>query len=188
MIAACSRELRVLAIDPVTSGFGFAVMEGERNLIDWGVKEAVGHNKNQACLRLVCSLFDRYQPEMLVVEHTSLGKTRRCERVRDLIRNILSLAVERRIRTRAFSRPQIRDAFQTRDARTKHEIATVIAKLLPELGPRLPRLRQPWMSEDSRMAIFDAVALALTYYATRRSRETRDLLLGLGINSTNHGK
>jgi len=29
---------------------------------------------------------------------------------------------------------------------------------------RLPRLRKPWMSEDYRMSIFDAVALALTIF------------------------
>jgi hypothetical protein len=33
-----------------------------------------------------------------------------------------------------------------------------------ELGHRLPPKRKPWMSEDYRMGIFDAVALA---FATR---------------------
>jgi len=32
----------------------------------------------------------------------------------------------------------------------------------PELAPRLPRFRKPWMSEDYRMSIFDAVAFGLT--------------------------
>ena len=38
------------------------------------------------------------------------------------------------------------------------------SKRFPELAPRLPRSRKPWMSEDYRMSIFDAVALALTFF------------------------
>ena len=30
---------RIIAIDPTTKGFGFAVMEGPEDLIDWGIKE-----------------------------------------------------------------------------------------------------------------------------------------------------
>lgn len=43
----------------------------------------------------------------------------------------------------------------------KHDIAVAIADRFPELAPRLPRVRKPWMSEDYRMSIFDAVGLAL---------------------------
>ena len=46
----------------------------------------------------------------------------------------------------------------------KQEIAIAIAERFPELAPRLPRSRKPWMSEDYRMSIFDAVALALTFF------------------------
>ena len=42
---------------------------------------------------------------------------------------------------------------------TKHMLAEIIAKRFPEeLGSRLPPKRKPWMSEDFRMNIFDAVA------------------------------
>jgi hypothetical protein len=44
------------------------------------------------------------------------------------------------------------------------------SELLPELTARLPRVRKPWMSEDERMSIFDAAAMALTYFETRRRR------------------
>jgi len=30
---------------------------------------------------------------------------------------------------------------------------------------RLPRFRKPWMSEDYRMSIFDAVGFGLTFFA-----------------------
>jgi len=31
-------ERRVLAVDPLSRGVGFAVLEGNDNLIDWGIK------------------------------------------------------------------------------------------------------------------------------------------------------
>jgi len=38
------KVIRVLAIDPSTRGFGFAVLEGPSRLIDWGVKETRSKN------------------------------------------------------------------------------------------------------------------------------------------------
>jgi hypothetical protein len=47
---------------------------------------------------------------------------------------------------------------------TKHLLAEIMAKRFPaQLGLQLPPKRKPWMSEDSRMSIFDAVALALVF-------------------------
>jgi len=44
---------------------------------------------------------------------------------------------------------------------TKHALAEHLASRFPEeLGFRLPKKRRFWMSEDSRMDMFDAVALA----------------------------
>ena len=42
-------------------------------------------------------------------------------------------------------------------------IAETIAKHIPAFDRYLPPPRKPWMSEDPRMAVFDAVALALTF-------------------------
>jgi hypothetical protein len=41
-------------------------------------------------------------------------------------------------------------------------LAEILATRFPEeLAPRLPPKRKPWISEDYRMDIFDAVALAI---------------------------
>lgn len=180
MMHSSENELRVLAIDPTTNGFGFAVMESPSRLVDWGVKEAAG-DKNLICVQLVANLMARYQPDIVVVETPIGPKSRRCERVKELVRNILDLAVDRKIRTRAYSRAQVRAVFANDGSRTKHEIATAIAKRLPELSPRIPRFRQPWMSEDSRMAFFAAVALALTFYHSSTKRHSYSLS-ALGID------
>ena len=170
------KQKRILGIDPSTRGFGFAILEGPGSLIDWGVKHVRG-NKNERCLMLAEDLIERYQPDLVVVEDCADKHCRRAQRVRELIESILKLAKGRSIKTRSFSRQAMRAAFSQFGAVTKHQIATAIAKHFPELAARMPPFRKPWMSEDDRMSIFDAVALALTFFHftdKRRSSKVPD--------------
>src|SRR5262249_46637876 len=102
MSRAYTKEIRVLAIDPSTRGFGFAVLEGPNRLIDWGVKETKTDKKRRS-LKFVAELIDRYQPQMLVVEDYTRKGSRRCGRVRELINDISQLAVKRKVKVRSFS-------------------------------------------------------------------------------------
>lgn len=157
------KEKRVLAIDPTTKGFGYAVMEGPGRLIDWGVKGVKG-SKNAKSLELISGLIDQYQPDVIVVEDYSGRGSRRCKRIQELITRIIKLGSEKKVRIRNFSPLTVRKAFSESGAFTKHQIATAIAERLPELAPRLPPYRKCWMSEDYRMSIFDAVSFALTFF------------------------
>jgi RNase H-fold protein (predicted Holliday junction resolvase) len=58
-----NREIRVLAIDPSTRGFGYAVIEGRESLIDWGVKETKT-DKNRRSLELIADLIEQYEPHL----------------------------------------------------------------------------------------------------------------------------
>ena len=98
---------------------------------------------------------------MVVVEDYSETGSRRCIRVRELIDDISQLAVKRKVKLRSFSRLKVKQTFAESGATTKYEIAVAITKRFPELAPRLPRFRKPWMSEDYRMSIFDAVGFGL---------------------------
>jgi Holliday junction resolvasome RuvABC endonuclease subunit len=158
-----SRDIRILAIDPSTRRFGYAVLEGPSQLIDWGVKETKNDKKRRS-LKLIDELVNDYQPYAMVVEDYAGKGSRRCDRVTGLIDEIRELALKRKVKVKSFSRTEIKKAFAESGATTKQEIAIAIAKRFPELAPRLPRFRKPWMSEDYRMSIFDAVALALTFF------------------------
>ncbi len=162
MTLPSTREVRVLAVDPATRGFGFAVLEGPDRLIDWGVKETKVE-KNKRSLKLIADLIGIYQPKMLVIEDCTGTGSRRCARVQRLIEAISQQAFRKGIRVKRISRVEVKRAFSESGARNKYEIAVAIAKRFPELAPRLPRFRKPWMSEDYRMSIFDAVGLALTF-------------------------
>ena len=99
MNASLLEVKRVLAIDPTSKGFGFAVLEGPSALIDWGVKRASG-DRDVKSLEKAAELIERYQPEVLVVEHAAAKGSRRCPRVRQLIEDLIALALDRRLRTR----------------------------------------------------------------------------------------
>jgi hypothetical protein len=64
-------------------------------------------------------------------------------------------------------RTQVLGYFVERGATTKQKIAETIAKQVPALNLYVPPERKPWMSEDPRMGIFDAAALAWTYFHER---------------------
>jgi Holliday junction resolvasome RuvABC endonuclease subunit len=163
----------MLAIDPSTRGFGFAVLEGSSRLIDWGVKETKTDKKRRS-LTLISELIEQYEPSVLVLENHAGKGSRRCERVAGLIDETRELAEKRKVKVKNFSRAEVKQAFAESGAATKYEIATAIANRFPELAPRLPRFRKPWMSEDYRMSIFDAVALALTFFFKFKNKRDGD--------------
>jgi hypothetical protein len=86
-----------------------------------------------------------------------------------LIAEATALAAERRIKVRAVAVRDVRRAFATVGATNKAAVAATLVERFPELAPYLPRRRKPWMSEDERMAIFDATALSVTARNHRRT-------------------
>jgi hypothetical protein len=90
---------------------------------------------------------------VLLEDYAGKG-SRRCRRVAELIDEISKVVNKRKVKLRSLSRADIKQAFAVSGARTKYEIAVAIAKVFPELAPRLPRFRKPWISEDYRMGIF----------------------------------
>ena len=107
----------------------------------------------------------QYRPDVVVLEDHSAKSSRRSTRIRKLGQRIVALASSSGVRVKLFSREKVRRVFFDDGEGTKHALAEILAKRFPEeLGFRLPPKRQPWMSEDYRMDIFDAIALALIHH------------------------
>ena len=163
-----SKHPRILAIAPSTRGFGFAVLEGLDTLADWGVK-SVTTDKNARSIAKVEELISQYKPDLLVLEDFSTG--RRAPRIRRLGKRLITLARNQNIKVALFTKEQIREAFYQISSGAKQARAEFIAEKFPdEIGFRLPPKRKPWMSEDYRMGIFDAVALALLPRLVKKHR------------------
>ena len=152
---------RILAIAPSTRGFGYAVLEGHKSLVAWGVKSVKG-DKNAGSIEKVEKMLAHYNPQVIVLEDTAAEGSRRSPRIQALTKGLIAVAESRNIKVALFSKRQVRRVICGDDRGTKHALAEIIAGRFPEeLGFRLPPKRRAWMSEDSRMDIFDAVALAL---------------------------
>ena len=154
----------VLAVFPSTQGFGFVVFEGSRALVEWGVRHVKGKNKNVVAAAEVSALISEFKPDIFVTEDYAGDESHRRPRIRSLIRMMCRRAKARPIEVRQFSRGEIRVCFAPFGARTKHEIGQRIVVWFPELKPLLPKKRRAWMSENPRMAIYDAIALAMCHF------------------------
>lgn len=162
MIAEKYSQL-VLAIQPFTRGYAFALFEGPLSPIDWGVKEVRGGNRNARCLDAVEALMTRTRPEILVLEDYSGSFARRSRRIKRLQSLIANHAAGQSIDVRHYARESIRDCFKGVGAVSRHEIAKAIAAQIPAFETRLPPVRKLWEPEDPRMTLFDAVSLVLTH-------------------------
>ncbi len=155
---------RILAVDPCHKGFGYVIMDDSLSLLAWGIKCVNPANKNTECLSKIDDLIRVYRPEVFVLE--ALGEaSRRGRRIRHLLKRLLALTIRKRIKTRSFTRAEVKAVFAGDGAITKQDIAAGIARDFPELLSHMPRNRKCSDSEDYRMDIFDALALALTFLA-----------------------
>lgn len=158
------RHALALSIYVNTRGFAFVVFEGHLSPFDWGIREIRGPRKRKGCLTSITQIVDRYAPDVLVIQDTSEHGTKRARWITALNTSIAVLAKDRDIPAFAYSRDQVRDAFERNACPNKHSLAELIAKHIPAFERYVPPPRKPWMSEDRRMGLFDAAALGLVFF------------------------
>jgi len=110
------------------------------------------------------SVLDRYEPDILVLQDTSRNGTRRAHRVTKLNADIAELGEARGIPVFAYTRADVCNAFSYLGDVNEQIIAEAIAKHIPAFERYVPPPRKPWMSEDTRMGLFDAAVLGLVFF------------------------
>lgn len=159
-----SNQSRILAISLSSRGFGYAVMEGNNTLVDYGHK-VINENKNLGSLNGLEKLITRYQPVILVLQDVNAKGSRRVKRIRQLHQKVLALAKKHKLKVGKISGKELRGILLGNENGTKQELAELLAKQFSdELASRLPPMRKPWKSEDARMDIFDAVGLVVAFW------------------------
>ena len=152
---------RLLSLDPMTWGFGYVVLEYEPvRLVGWGTKTC--NRSDDSAIAAVNKLLFDYQPTAIVMpdwretDHELRGPA--LEKFIEAIGEALNsptLAV-------LLSTPyQVRQHFKTRRAKTKAQIAAILAQQFPELMTILPKPRRNLEAERAAMSVFDALAMAL---------------------------
>jgi hypothetical protein len=146
---------RVLGVYPCQTGFGFAVVEPRRGLIDWGEAE-LGRNVDDEFIERVVWQIRRCLPGMLAIEDWT--NSLRGERTRRRTRAAVALAKRLGLATVVLSRMELRNALQLGPDATRHDVADRMCDFHPELTHQKPS-RAIW-KKDPRMNVFAAVALA----------------------------
>ncbi len=160
-----SKYFRILAIALSAKGFGFVVMEGQKTIVECGRRMADG-DKNAQSLAKMKKLLTFYRPDALVLQDVEAKGSRRAPRIKRLNRHVTGVAEKHEIKVKLISGKQLRSVLLGNPDGTKQEIAETLAAQFPdELASRLPAKRKLGDSENSRMDIFDAMALAVAFRA-----------------------
>ena len=158
-----SKQSRILAVSLSTWGFGYAVLENGNSLVDYGNKR-INTDKNARSLAHLEKMIARNQPDILVLQDVNARGTHRAPRIKQLHRKVVALAKDRKLKMMEISGTELRRLLLNNEDGTKQEMAELLAKKFPdELASRLPAKRKAWKSEDARMDIFEAVALAVAF-------------------------
>jgi len=149
------RPLRLLSIDLTAKGFGFALLDAKRGLLDWGFSAVPATDDSVFMIRVIAKIA-RGGPTAIVLENFTPTKGREnALRRRDMV---MTLATDRRLGMCHVSRTIVRRIL---GVNTKAEIAEQLVGRFPELQSRMPPERRRWMNEDERMHIFDALSFAV---------------------------
>lgn len=146
---------RVLGLYPCRRGFGFAVMEGGRGLIDWGAAE-LGEDSDVEFLVRVERKIRRCAPALLVLEDCQ--RPDRSARALRRTEDTILFALRAGLLTAFFTAGEVNELISLPVTATKHQVAEHLCGVHPELMPHLP-VPSLWR-RDPRMNIFRAIALA----------------------------
>jgi hypothetical protein len=150
----------ILAVHPTSRGFGWGVFEGPLAPVDWGMTFAK-RARNRRLYNRFERLLKQHRPAVLVLENFE-GRTGASLRLCRLMKH---LAECQGMDARVFPRTAIQSVFSTVGAKTRYEIAEVIRNQIDAFSHRMPRKRTLTVRADPRQALFDAAAVALTYFA-----------------------
>jgi len=163
LMPMATNSLTVVALAVRAGWLGFAVVEHRRRLVDWGMVfyRSTSMAKVGAAKRRVRSLIASFAPSLIAAEISEVAASRDAPASRTLVRFIRTEAHAKSIPFRSMSRESVRSAFSEFNARSKDEIAAVLAGLYPELRWKLPPRRRTWEKEHYRIALFDAIAVGI---------------------------
>jgi hypothetical protein len=156
-------EVKTLGLAIRARWLGFAEIDDHGVLLDWGMifyQRRSAQQLKSARARLE-ALITRMHPLCVGMVRARLEVNEQLAAVRSIMRFLRNIASRASIEIIGVSRDELRAKFLSDGRRNKNDLALAVARIFPELAWRLPPERKLWAKEDSRMALFDAVAGAL---------------------------
>lgn len=146
------------------SWLGYAVIDAECRLIDWGMIFYRRKNDSQieAAKRRIAALLNQRHPTLIAIAKSPVMASIQAPTVRLLAQWVRKEAAANTIRCVWITRTKIYSAFHSFEPSSKDDVGSALAHLFPELSHWLPSRRRLWQKEHYRMALFDATAAAFT--------------------------
>jgi hypothetical protein len=167
------RSNLVMSVFPFARGIAYVVFEGPNSPVDWGICDPHGDRKKHHAIRIIAALVDRYSPGALILRDRVGIRRGRNWRHAALVEALETLAHQKGISIARLSRDQVRQSFSSLKSPTRYEIVQTIAKQVPIFETYVPPIRKIWKAEDRRMGMFDAAALALTFYRMQNADDPK---------------
>src|ERR1051326_1813890 len=124
---------RLLAIETRSQKMGYAVFDGPRVLLDWGVREFTSTRKSPLD-RKFGRLLDDFRPTMILLSYVS----RNGHLVEGPMKCIQEQAASRAIPFKLSSKDDLRKHFARAGRWNKRQIAKAVTNRFPELAWHLP--------------------------------------------------
>jgi hypothetical protein len=159
----------VMSVFPYVRGIAYVVFEGPNSPVDWGICDPHGDGKKHRAIQIIAARIERYSPDILILRDRVGTRRGRNWRHAALVEALETLAHRKGISIARYSRDEVRQSFGSLGSPTRYAIAQAIAKLVPIFETYVPPIRKIWKAEDRRMGMFDAAALALTFYRTQNA-------------------
>jgi hypothetical protein len=161
---------RLLALDLRARRFGFAVLGGPVELLDWGTRRwrAISSSKSSKTFirKQAAVLLKRYDPSIIVMKEPP--KRNEANSGQRVLTEAIIESVKPPTELAFLGREEIQKAFRAVARPSKYTIAAHVALVFPELTWKLPPVRKAWMNEAHTAIIFDAIALGLAYFTAAR--------------------
>ncbi len=158
------RKELVLALHPYAKGIAFAAFYSPLAPVDWGITGTRCKSNNAKAATAAAILIERLQPDVLILRDRRGRLDRPAPRAHKLGKLIANHAQGQSIEVLLSTTDDVRKCFNAVGAVSRYEIAQAIAGRVSELRHRLPPPPKPWESRSNSLALFDAAALAMTYF------------------------
>ena len=159
---------RVLALDLHPRRFGYVVLERPDRLLDWGVcsYRRKGISTDVLVRRRLRPLLELWRPSTLVLPDPTGMPRSPNPRTHRLLKRIMAEAKNHRVLVRLLKKMPGEDQGKRL---TKYENAQRVAEQFPAIARKLPPKRRTWESEDYRMSMFAAAAVATAYLSRQEA-------------------
>jgi hypothetical protein len=140
-------------------------------LLDWGrCTYPRGDAGPELAAKRFTELLRLFHPAAVVIQKERRTGVRNTSEMASILSAMRREANARSVPICFVTPEQIKAAFQIFRARTKDEIAYVLASIFPELLWKIPPKRKMWKREHPRMMMFDAIAAGFTYWQRNGAR------------------